>query len=477
MIRTTLLIMAILVGSSMTQAQGGRRKALIIGNARYTEFASLEPTTINDANAIATVLETIGFDKQNITKLYNLNHDEFLSAVAAFGASLKDDDSALFYFSGHGFSLGAENYLVPIGYSFGATITESTSAALSLTKILDHLQAANTRVVILDACRDEPGILKHLPKDASTQQTVEPLVGQQSYGTFIAYATASGQAAEARPTNGMSLYTNYLVASLHEGFADLQDALFNTRSVVYEASGKTQNPAIYANLQGSFPIIGARRKPINNSNSLANSGPPAVPATQITEYRPQERLALDFGASQKILLLVNEQEGVRADLLVRFTDQHGNNRDTDNEAAIRGFADASFDQRLKEGLNRLGGDLGGRGTAFMTPTMSDWPGQATCTTFGPTYAMDSLSAQERLAAAYDTCFSLGTMTSPSSVAFPAYGGANYPVDLAAPVALEHLVLDFQRAARVKQLKIVVKKEDFGPYSEALAKVLKLQLNK
>jgi hypothetical protein len=266
----------------MSLAQGGKLKALLIGNSAYVvdegksdaQFASLEPTPRNDVNEVYKALLKSGFHSEDIKREYNLGHDDFVTAVANFASALEPDDKALFYFSGHGFSIGSENYLVPIGFRFGETKETTAKAALSLTSVLNRLSPANTRVVILDACRDEPKLLSHLPKGLTDAVPVRNLIEQKSYGTLIAYASGSGEPADARPVNGMSLYTSVLVSILGEGPSDLQDAILKTKANVYSASGKLQNPAFYDNLQGDFPLVGAHPAP----------GPPVTEPTKVARF-------------------------------------------------------------------------------------------------------------------------------------------------------------------------------------------------
>ena len=104
--------------------------------------------------------------------------------------------------------------------------------------------------MVLDACRDEPRLLSHFPKGFASGAPVRNLIEQQSNGTLIAYASGSGEPADARPVKGMSLYTSVLVDNLGETPRDLQEAILKTKENVYMASGGLQHPALYDNLQG-----------------------------------------------------------------------------------------------------------------------------------------------------------------------------------------------------------------------------------
>src|SRR5690606_17937627 len=131
---------------------------------------------------------------------------------------------AFVYYAGHGVQLGGINYLIPVD----ADIRRSTDVALasvSLDEILAALDRtpAKTRVVVLDACRDNPfasldaGIAPSVLEIAATSDGAAPEAipvaagasaatrglalasglarAESPTGTLIAFATAPGTAA------------------------------------------------------------------------------------------------------------------------------------------------------------------------------------------------------------------------------------------------------------------------------------------
>jgi hypothetical protein len=253
-----LLRCAVLISLScnigLSQQSAGKRRALIIGNAAYSAGASLAPTTINDANAVYTALLAAGFDQNDVERKFNRTHDEMVTDIAEFSHKLQPEDKGLFYFSGHGFSIGAENYIVPIGFQVGDTQTATETAAISASSVINRLLAAGTQVLIFDSCRDEPDIIKQLPKAITNKAPVKNMVQQFSEGSLIAFAAGSGKKADATPIDGKSIYTYYLVKNLGMHYGDLQDTIEKTRKDVFEATHHQQNPGVYNNLQGDFPL-------------------------------------------------------------------------------------------------------------------------------------------------------------------------------------------------------------------------------
>jgi hypothetical protein len=131
--------------------------------------------------------------------------------------------------------------------------------------------SAKTQVIILDACRDEPDLIKRLPKALSANAPAKNMVQKASEGTLIAFAAASGKKADATPVEDKSIFTYYLVRNLGAGYGDLQDALDKTRFSVVEASHGDQRPGIYNDLQGDFPLGTARPVAVLSGNLTPQS--------------------------------------------------------------------------------------------------------------------------------------------------------------------------------------------------------------
>ncbi|CAF2770111.1 unnamed protein product [Rotaria sp. Silwood2] len=75
-----------------------RKIALVIGVGDYKYTKKLKNAT-NDANAMASVLQSIGFI---VIKKINPTHDEMETVLFKFKQSIHEGDMILFYFSGHG---------------------------------------------------------------------------------------------------------------------------------------------------------------------------------------------------------------------------------------------------------------------------------------------------------------------------------------------------------------------------------------
>ena len=137
-------------------ASAKTRHALIIGNAAYQHAGRLE-NTIADAEAYADVFHGLGFQ---VTLLSDLDRSGLEYALADFYDGIAPGDTAVFVFSGHGWSDGAVNYILPtdirIENSERRAKLMSTPLQNGVNGIIDQIRDAGAavQVAIIDACRD-----------------------------------------------------------------------------------------------------------------------------------------------------------------------------------------------------------------------------------------------------------------------------------------------------------------------------------
>ena len=136
----------------------GKRLALIIGNDAYP--ISPLKNAVNDARVMDKALRSAGF--QTVT-LENARKADMDRAIGEFLDKLGPDDTALFFFAGHGVQIGNENFLVPVDFPSVATISAAKFACMSVARIFDELKRkrAKRNIVILDACRSNPVAAKY----------------------------------------------------------------------------------------------------------------------------------------------------------------------------------------------------------------------------------------------------------------------------------------------------------------------------
>src|SRR5262245_45263103 len=97
--------------AAVPAAQAEKRVALVIGNGAYQKASKLLNPG-NDAKAIAEMLRAARFDEVVVHE--NLGIRELRQAINDFSDLVRDADTAIVYFSGHGIEVNGVNYLIPI---------------------------------------------------------------------------------------------------------------------------------------------------------------------------------------------------------------------------------------------------------------------------------------------------------------------------------------------------------------------------
>src|SRR5262249_40290099 len=134
-------------------ASAERRVALVIGNASYGHHPRL-PNVPNDAAAMAALFKAAKFDVVDARS--NLGVADLRRALREFAGRTADADIAVLYYAGHGIEVGQTNYLVPVDARL-VTDYDVEDEAISLDRVLQAMEPAKRlRLVILDACRDNP---------------------------------------------------------------------------------------------------------------------------------------------------------------------------------------------------------------------------------------------------------------------------------------------------------------------------------
>ncbi|MCX6853481.1 MAG: caspase family protein [Verrucomicrobia bacterium] len=245
--------LCIVGGSLQARETAAARTALVIGNSRYEAEAGPLKNTVNDAKAVAATLRALGFqviERQNVTR------DQLIKAVIEFRATLAGKEVGLFYYAGHGLSIGGSNYLLPIksGYSSQGA-DDVTLRMLAETRLFNVEQAvadmkaagAGCNLVILDACRTTALANAGRTRDVSVSGGLAEM--KPPAGSLIAFATDAGQTAlDGEATNG--LYTGELLKHLKTPGLTIEQVFKRTRAGVLEASDGKQIPAEYSRLVG-----------------------------------------------------------------------------------------------------------------------------------------------------------------------------------------------------------------------------------
>jgi hypothetical protein len=184
------------------------RLALLIGNRNYPEGEDLPPIHKN-VRDLRAALEKRGF---SCTEALDLDHPASRAAIESFAATVRaapPDATALFYFSGHGAQVDAENLLVGAGLNPKARPETLVKGSVALTTEVFGLlprRPQGLTIAIIDACRTS--LKSALDADGLNQVEAPP-------GALIAFATGAGKPAIAPAVETVNtFYTASLVKLL-----------------------------------------------------------------------------------------------------------------------------------------------------------------------------------------------------------------------------------------------------------------------
>ncbi|RWF68503.1 MAG: tetratricopeptide repeat protein [Mesorhizobium sp.] len=195
MLRRCAFVAAFMLASVTTFEASAveRRVAFVIGNSDYQEISALK-NPAKDVVDVSNTFRSAGFDvfvASNLTKL------QFEGQFRNYLAAVDGADVAVVYYSGHGFQIGGENFLIPVD----ASLKDAADVEVQAIKLNDVLQQMRSKskiqVIILDACRNNPFPRKDywLRDQLITASGTGLAQVRSSLNTLIAFATEPGAVA------------------------------------------------------------------------------------------------------------------------------------------------------------------------------------------------------------------------------------------------------------------------------------------
>src|SRR5712672_3656033 len=260
-----------------------KRVALVLGNSTYLNVAQL-PNPVNDSARIASTLKDAGFDI--VDSRHDLPAAETRRALRDFADRARDADIAVVYYAGHGIEVDGANYLIPVDAKLERD-TDVYDEALSLERVLIAIEPAKKlRLVILDACRDNP-FARTMKRTVAARAIGNGLakVEPTSPNVLIAYSAKAGSTA-ADGDGKNSPFTTALANHLTTPGLDVRRAFGFVRDEVLKTTGNRQEPFVYGSLGGEdVPLVPAPAK----------VEPPAAAPNPQAEARRDYELALQIG--------------------------------------------------------------------------------------------------------------------------------------------------------------------------------------
>ena len=227
------------------------RVALVIGNGAYVKVPRLDNPK-NDASAMEAMFKAAGFAA--VVRTNDLGAAAMRRALRDFSDTARDADIAVVFYAGHGIEVGGINYLVPIDAVLERDI-DAQDEAIPLDRVNQILEPVKLlRLVILDACRDNPFA-------RSMRRTIATRSVRSGYGeiderflpsnTLVAYAQRAGSTAEDGAGSRNSPYTTALLKHLPTPGLDVELALRRVRDEVLRTTNNRQEPFKYGSFGGA----------------------------------------------------------------------------------------------------------------------------------------------------------------------------------------------------------------------------------
>lgn len=297
--RWFLLFLFILGGCGAAHAE--RRVALVIGNSAYKSVPRLA-NPVNDAALVGGMFKKAGFD--NVEIKLDVNAVDMRRSLREFSNRTRDAEVAVVYYAGHGIELDGNNYLIPTDATL-ETDGDVLDETIALDRALFAVEPAKQlRLVILDACRDNP-FAKTMKRTVAARAIGRGLakVEPTSPNTMIAFAAKAGSTASDGDSKN-SPFAAALVERLPTPGLDLRKAFGFVRDDVLKNTGYKQEPYVYGSLGGDdVSLIPA--KPVA-------AGPQANPQDAV---RRDYELALQTGEKDAWLAFLRAYpDGFYADL-------------------------------------------------------------------------------------------------------------------------------------------------------------------
>jgi formylglycine-generating enzyme required for sulfatase activity len=280
------------------------RVALVIGNDAYPSFPEARQLTSPRADAVdvAERLRAIGFTV--IDPVLDGTREKIIAAKARFLEEAKGAQMALFYFSGHGFQVGDENFLIPSDMPRITSYTVLKDHALMLRdSLMVGLEeaGAQTKVIILDCCRDNPFAAQLEKALSGTNKSLRTKGGTgeiSGYGPgfYLAFATSPGTTADDGNGQRNSPFTSALLTHLKDKAGEnIRDLFDEVKETVRAKSGEEQVPWTNDSLSKSHLKVLAK---LNTPPGIGGLDPtPAMPIVRPPMPTPAAPPTLQPGAS------------------------------------------------------------------------------------------------------------------------------------------------------------------------------------
>ena len=265
------------------------RVALVIGNSVYDHAPALS-NPLNDAADVGAALGRIGFA---VTRLENADYAAMRRALQEFRRSASAAETAVVFYAGHGIEVSKQNFLVPVDARL-LTDGDVEFETVPLDLVMSAVEGASEfRLVVLDACRDNPFLATMKREHGSTRSIGRGLARAEPTGggTLLAYSAKEGTLAlDGKGRN--SPYTSALLRYLEEPGLEVVLMFRKVRDAVLQSTGQSQEPFSYSSLSAqSVYLIPPAGKASMSGTTVAAGGSAAGLAVEVEYWKTVNAIA------------------------------------------------------------------------------------------------------------------------------------------------------------------------------------------
>ena len=218
----------------------------MIGNSKYAKVPRLENPP-RDANAVSAALKEVGF--QSVVLKLDLGREQMIQALRDFAVVAENADWAVVYYAGHGIEIGGVNYLLPTDATIAAD-RDVNLEGVNLDLVTNAAErAGKLRLVILDACRDNPFANRmRRTVTASSRSVASGLARvEPDPGTLIVFAAKHGETA-LDGSGANSPFAASFVKNLRTPGLEVRFLFDTVRDDVFEVTKRQQQPFSYGSI-------------------------------------------------------------------------------------------------------------------------------------------------------------------------------------------------------------------------------------
>jgi len=248
---------------SADEVRPHRKVAILVANDEF-EKSSLPPLsfTKNDLDALKEALEddSCGFE---VHPYYNANSLKIKTDLNKFCSTLTENDTMLFYYSGHGVSDGDNLYLVTQDTNFDVLEETSINTKDILERYLKKRAVfLKRKILILDCCYSGMALLPSGTRGGIADRKIDNKIAslEKSYGTYILTASSATEKAAEREKDGHGIFTKALLDGLDQRVRETLTIVDLNSYVCRTLTHTPQTPRMTALEQEGEPIVIANYK-------------------------------------------------------------------------------------------------------------------------------------------------------------------------------------------------------------------------